>query len=475
MKRGEAQQTLAATNRWWRDPTGWISDDPDLREAGRAPFRYQTDVLADLARGGLYILRGPRRVGKTVAVKGAIRDLVASGIPPRRIVHMAVDGLRSRDLGLLVDAADGLMPAEGHRYWFIDEITGIADGWPERVKWLRDNDVRFRTDTVVLTGSSAADLNLATKALAGRRGEARAPDRVLLPIGFRSFARLTTDAAPPELPTLQPGRVADLTRGELKRVLPELVPWQDVLIRAWEIYLGCGGFPVAVARHVASRAEPTALRRSLLDVIHGDAFRRADWSRTQSADLLRRLSANVCSPLNVASLANDTGVPQASLRRRIDELRDAFVVWPCYREGDLKPKLGAQPKLYFTDPVYANLSLDSERVAPVPQVDFTRLSQQQLGMALLRATERTAPGTLVGYDQVLHHRSASRKEIDFVGPQFGGIAFESKYVDGGWRRDALTLKASRWQGVVATRSEVDLSDPEVAAVPVALLAWLLDS
>ena len=287
--------------------------------------------------------------------------------------------------------------------------------------------------------------------------------------------RLTSDVAPPALPPLQPRRVADLTRGELERVLPELVPWQDVLIRAWETYLGCGGFPVAVARYVASRAEPTALRRSLLDVIHGDAFRRADWSRTQSADLLRRLCANVCSPLNVASLANDTGVPQGSLKRRIDELRDAFVVWPCYREHNLRPKLGAQPKLYFTDPVYANLTLDSERVAPVAHVDFARLSQQQLGLALLRATERTAPGTLVGYDQVLHHRTASRKEIDFVGPQFGAIAFESKYVDGGWRRDALTLKASRWQGVMATRSEVDLSDPEVAAVPVALLAWLLDS
>lgn len=151
MKRGEAQQILAATNRWWRDPAGWSPDDPDLREATRAPFDYHADVLSDLAPGGLYILRGPRRVGKTVAVKGAIRELIAGGVPPRRIVHMVVDGLRSRDLGLLVDAADGLMPGEGHRYWFIDEITGIADGWPERIKWLRDNDSRFRTDTVVLT------------------------------------------------------------------------------------------------------------------------------------------------------------------------------------------------------------------------------------------------------------------------------------------------------------------------------------
>ena len=456
-------------------------------------------MLDDLAPGGLYILRGPRRVGKTVAVKGAIRDLIGDGVPPRHIVHMAVDGLRSRDLGLLVDAAEGLTPAEGHRYWFIDEITGIADGWPERIKWLRDNDARFRTDTLVLTGSSAADLTRATKALAGRRGEARVPDRVLMPIGFRSFLSLTSTETPPAMPKLERHRIADLTHGHLKEVLGELAPWQDVLIRAWETYLGCGGFPVAVAQHVAARTEPAVLRRSLarctsdrqvkdpltafkldssdgvsrrtyrlLDVIHGDAFRRADWSQAQSTDLLRRLAMNVCSPVNVASMANDTSVAQSTLKRRLDELREAFVVWPCYREDNLHPKLGAQPKLYFTDPIYTNLT-------PGSTLDFSQLSQQQLGVALLRTTERTNPGTLVGHDQVLHHRTASRKEIDFVGPAFDAIAFESKYVDGGWRRDALTLKASRWRGIVATRSETDLSDPAVAAVPVALLAWLLDS
>ena len=381
---------------------------------------------------------------------------------------MAVDGLRNRDLGLLVDAADGLMPGEGHRYWFIDEITGIVDGWPDRVKWLRDNDPRFRTDTVVLTGSSAADLTDATKALAGRRGDALSPDRVLLPIGFRSFVRLVSTEAPDDATGPKARRTSDLTLETLKEALPEMAPWQDVLIRAWETYLGCGGFPAAVARHVASREEPVALRRSLVDVIHGDAFRRAEWSRTQSTDLLRRLAANLCTPLNVASLANDTGVAQASLKRRLDELREAFVVWPCYREDKLRPKLGAQPKLYFTDPVYARLTPDSGH-------DFSRLSEQQLGMALQRATERAEPGSFVGFDRVLHHRTASRKEIDFAGPDFGGVAFESKYVDGGWRRDALTLKASRWRGIMATRSETDLSDPDVAAVPTALLVWLVDS
>ena len=466
MKRGEAQQVLIATNRWWRDPEGWPARDPDLRDADDAPFHYAAGVLSGLAPGGMYVLRGPRRVGKTVEVKRAIRELIVGGVEPRRIVHMAVDGLRSHDLAMLIDAAGPLMPEGVSRFWFFDEITGIADGWPERIKWLRDNDPGFRRDVVVLTGSSAADLTAATKALAGRRGGIVDSDRVLLPIGFRSFLRLVS-AEPPPMDT-GPLHVEDLTPARLAEVGHGLAPWLDVMIRGWEVYLHTGGFPSAAASHIALREEAPALRASLIDVIHGDAFRRADWSRAQTMDLLRRLAAGLCSPLNIASLANDAGVSQTTLKRRIDELREAFVLWPCHREDGLRPKLGAQTKIYFTDPIYA-------RLAPGAGPDFTRLSQQQLGMALLRASEKAEPGAYVEFERVLHHRTRTRKEIDFVGPGFGGVGIESKYVDGRWRRDALTLRASPWRGIVATRSELDLADPEVAAVPAALLAWLIDT
>ena len=466
MRRGEAQQSVIATNRWWRDPEGWPARDPDLRDADDAPFQYTAGVLSDLNPGGLYMLRGPRRVGKTVEIKRAIRDLIARGVEPRRIAHMAVDGLRSRDLGLLIDAAGSLMPEGASRFWFFDEITGITDGWPERIKWLRDNDTGFRSDTVILTGSSAANLTAATKALAGRRGGVVDSDRVLLPIGFRSFLRLVSGEPPPE--GTGPFGIEELTPVRLAGAGHELAPWLDIMARNWEAYLLTGGFPGAVASYVASREDAAGLRASLTDVIHGDAFRRADWSRAQTADLLRRLAAGICAPLNIASIANDIGVSQTTLKRRLDELREAFVLWPCYREDGLRPRLGAQPKLYFTDPVYT-------RLAPDPPPDFTRLSQQQIGMALLRASERTSPGAHVEFDRVLHHRTRTRKEIDFVGPGFGGVGIESKYADGGWQRDALTLKASPWRGIVATRSELDLADPQVAAVPAGLLAWLIDT
>jgi len=44
------------------------------------------------------------------------------------------------------------------------------------------------------------------------------------------------------------------------------------------------------------------------------------------------------------------------------------------------------------------------------------LSELQLGIALLRALERERPGTFLDFDAVLHHRTQTRKEIDFVGP-----------------------------------------------------------
>ena len=319
MKRGEAQQLLLATNRWWRDPEEWTARDPDLRDADNAPFHYAAGVLSDPEPGSLYVLRGPRRVGKTVEIKRTIRELVAGGVEPRRIAHMAVDGLLSRDLGMLIDAAGSLMPEGVPRFWFFDEITGIRDGWPDRIKWLRDNDTGFRADTVILTGSSAANLTAATKALAGRRGGAVDSDRVLLPIGFRSFLRLVSTEPPPE--DTESFDIEDLTPPRLAEAGHALAPWLDIMIRSWEVYLLTGGFPSAVASYVASREDAAALRASLTDVIHGDAFRRADWSRTQTADLLRRLAASLCAPLNVASVANDIGVSQTTLKRRLDELR----------------------------------------------------------------------------------------------------------------------------------------------------------
>ena len=95
-------------------------------------------------------------------------------------------------------------------------------------------------------------------------------------------------------------------------------------------------------------------------------------------------------------------------------------------------------------------------------------------MALLRSFEWEHAGSYMEFDRVLHHRTRTRKEIDFVGPGFGDIAIESKYVDGRWRRDVQTLAASGWRVIVATRSELNLEDANVMTIPASMLAWMID-
>ena len=467
MKQGELQQLLAATNAWRRDPVGWTGNDPDLRAAAEAPFRYEAGALDDLEPGGLYLLRGPRRVGKSVEVKRTIGSLIESGVDPGRITHFAVDGWRADELRGLIRATRAWLPERGLRYWFLDEITGVSGGWAEQVKWLRDNDPLFRSDTVVLTGSSAADLTDSIGALAGRRGPVSHPDRTLLPMGFRSFAGLTLREEPP---TVAAARLEDLTPPRLAGAARELAPWLDDLTGAWETYLQVGGFPRAVSSWIRSRSLDTPLAAELMDQLHGRAFRSAQWSRPRTAGLLDRLSRGLGSPANSSSLARELGTLPATTKRRLDDLRDAFVIWPCYRghrERAPRPQLRAQEKLYFTDPIFA-------RLTGRPGPDLTQLAEQQLGMVLMRHAETRSPGSFHDGDRVLHFRNGNGKEIDFVGPGFGGLAIESKYRDGDSRRGLRTLRSSPWRGLVATRSELNLDDPDLPAIPAAMLGWLLD-
>ena len=462
---------LLARASWWTGPRTWTQRDPDLIQAHRAPFEYSAGALGDLVPGGMYLLRGPRRVGKSVELKKTVERLIASGTDPRRILHVAADRLVASDLQRIVDVGALLAPRAGPRFWFIDEITAITDGWPAAIKWLRDNHARFGLDTVVLTGSSAANLDEAVKALAGRRGGAEHSDRILLPMSFRAFVRACSEDPPPQDPRRLP--VGDLKPVLLKEAVVTLAPWLNQLIQHWDIYLTVGGFPQAVAAHITGdhRAR-RALRRALLDVIHGEAFVQSRWSRAQSGAFVARLARGLASPTNLHDVATDLGTSAKTVRRRIDALRDAMTVWPCHPcqpKGELRPALRSQKKTYFTDPIYSLLP----RHAEMPS-NMGALSEQQLGIVLLRSFARANPAAYPDFDSVLFHRTPARKEIDFVGPGFGGVAIESKYVGPRrWRRNARTLAASRWRGVVATRSALDLENPELIAVPTSLLAWLV--
>jgi predicted AAA+ superfamily ATPase len=470
---GQLRRLLTDRSTWWRDPE-WERDDPDLREAGESPFVYEPNPLSGLRAGGLYVLRGPRRVGKSVEVKRAIATAIRHGANPRLVFFCSCDGLSAQDVRRLVAVGQkDTATLSGDRVWFLDEITAVP-GWAVAIKEMRDGDPDFRRSCVVLSGSSARDLRDATKALAGRRGDVADSDRLLLPMDFRSFClsiggfeRLPAQALRPK----------DLVTASGQSAVAELSPFFSDLDHAWQSYLRVGGFPRAVSDFVGSAEVGDGFVQALWDVIAGDAFQSTGMTDADVATFLERLVIGIGSPLNASAVARDVGLSDHHrVNDRISALGFALMAWRCHRVKEDLPNLRAQEKIYLLDPLIARLPhrRDERRRDP----DDSRLTEQQLGLLLLRAAGGGGAEALLEANTVMYERGSGDTEIDFVGPELGA-AFEGKYVDGPWRRAAQTMRARHERGVMVTRTVLDLDEREgparVWAIPAGIVGWLLRS
>jgi predicted AAA+ superfamily ATPase len=460
---------LLAERSPWRARTGWEVADPDLRAAARLPLDYKPEPLAEIHAPGLYVLRGPRRVGKSLELKRAVARLLASGVDAKTIFYCSCDGLSKQDLRRLIAQGHSVTRTlTGPRHWLLDEVTAVA-GWSQTIKELRDQDTTFREACVVLTGSSARDLEQARKDLADRRGGVADSDRLLLPMGFRAFCRALGGLDEVPAPVIRP---SEMQTPMAERAIADLEPWSDALADAWELFLDAGGFPRAVGELVSAGAVSDGFLQGLWDVVLGDAIRATSMSEADVAALLDRLARNLCSPINASRVARDVGLPghQAALDR-IEDLVRAFLAWRCHRIREGRPHTAAQRKLYFVDPLAAQLAHCHNPNLPAP--DAAKLTQQQIGLGLAHAVSLHAPAAFVQTDRIMYERTDTGAEIDFVGPDLE-IPFECKYTDGSWRKQALTMRARHGRGVMVTRSPtLTGQDEPIWAIPAGILAWLL--
>lgn len=458
---------LRQRNPWWRDADEWLADEPKLLYADDAPFEYEPTPLAGLTSGGLYTLTGPRRVGKSLEIKRKIRELIQSEVNPRSIIFCSCDGFTTQDLRRLFNVARGVVMDDGRPlWWFIDEITAVDGEWSSVVKEARDNSPLIR-DCVVLTGSSARGLDEATKDFAVRRGEGKSHDRLLLPVGFRTFCRLSGKEIGHEI---KPASLGDLQAAAARESFEELSFWTEDLHQLWINYLRVGGFPQAI-REMRETGDALSFARDLWDVMEGEALLAAGMSAPKMSGLLGALVEGLTSPVNASRIQRNVGfTTHSNVYDRLFSLEKAYLIWLCYQDHELRPNFRAQRKIYFTDPLLAR-ALAHRNPAFAQPVEST-LSEQQAGFALLRSIKDRRPGRLDPSETVMYRRTSSKSEIDFVGPEFS-VPIEIKYSDTGWARAAQILRANSGSGIVATRRTTDTSGV-VWAVPVANLCWALD-
>jgi len=185
---------LLESNPWWTNPAA-IDSDISIKDWDSSKFKWRPRLGETIQWDVdvVYVLRGPRQVGKTTLSKLKIRELLRAGIPPRTIFYWACDLVERPEK--LVEIVEGYLAfskgATGRRFIFLDEISSVKD-WQKGIKHLYDRG-RLRGCTTVLTGSHSIDLRRASESLARRRGDVhklkdKLPDKILLPMKFSEYA-----------------------------------------------------------------------------------------------------------------------------------------------------------------------------------------------------------------------------------------------------------------------------------------------
>ncbi len=165
------RQDLLRDNPWWLNKPG-----KPLPQPPRVLVRHIHRRL-DLRLAPIVLVRGPRQVGKTVAQRQVIEDLLSRGVEAHRILRVQCDEtpellklsepiLRIADwfeAEVLGETFNEAARADRRAYLLFDEVQNLPD-WSVQLKHLVDAcDLH-----VVITGSSALRLKAGQDSLAGR-------------------------------------------------------------------------------------------------------------------------------------------------------------------------------------------------------------------------------------------------------------------------------------------------------------------
>lgn len=489
MRDDEIRRALTDANPWWRaaargtDPVAAAAALRTLRGLAAYDLGYRSPILNDVATGAiggdLVVLTGPRRVGKSVVLLETAAALCGRpDLDPRQVIHLPCDSMAARDLRRALTLGRELtrvVDTSGARprVWLLDEVSTIS-GWTAIIKAARDGTA-LGDDTVVITGSRWREKeDLLGNLMTGRAGIGSSRRiRHLHPMSFRSFLEATRPELARPLAVHPALLQSPAVAAELEAVRFDV----DAYDLAWQDFLTCGGFPRAVYEHHQSGAVSDAYLRDL------SAWLRADVVPGQPPDsvpkLLSTLSTHATSPLSMRSAAGTAGYSRSEFELRTDRLVSTFAAHWCRQRGDSGDVvLGAQSKLYLTDPVLS--WLPSRLRAGLPTPEMTTLTEMAIGIAQARAIDALDEGRWASSDTIGYTRTSSGQEVDLASVPVPSAAtplmttpIESKWVDQGWRSEAKVIEGKFECGILATKSILGLDHPSWA-VPAPLVALLLE-
>lgn len=324
MNESELRERFRLHNPWWE--TGSISKNL-AREFKRDAY-YQAE--RSLEENRVFILKGPRRTGKTTILYQIMEKLLKEKAPSLNIFYLSFDDLEIREkLALLFSLYEKergrLLSQKPKTYIFLDEVQFLPN-WESEVKIYFDKKYPIK---FFASGSASTLIKKSTESLAGRTTE-----ETLLPFSFSEFVRFKG-----YLPK-KPGRLTDPRK--IKIGLSE--------------YLKTGGFP-----EVYESKEGLALERIkemiVEKVIYKDLAQLYEIRQPLSLEkTFRFLSENTAQIINVNDLASWIGLSRPTIQNFISYLKDAFLIFtlPKYSRS-VKEIIRSMEKAHVIDPILAQI------------------------------------------------------------------------------------------------------------------------
>ncbi|MDK2838637.1 MAG: uncharacterized protein PWQ83_172, partial [Thermosipho sp. (in: thermotogales)] len=113
-------------NPWWEDSKS-IYLDMHIRKFEKSKFKYIPCFMKKLKnyKNGIYILKGPRQIGKTTVLKLLIKDLFEKNVNPSNILYVTLDLISSKNelTQILIDYFSIKNNIKEKKYLFLDEIS----------------------------------------------------------------------------------------------------------------------------------------------------------------------------------------------------------------------------------------------------------------------------------------------------------------------------------------------------------------
>ncbi len=325
---------MQVENPWWTEPHRVASNVDVLKPRAYLSLFLRLVEQADVRRAVL--LMGPRRVGKTVLIHHAIRDLLESGVPARQICYLSVDhplynGCMLEALLEYFTEAAGIDYRRERCYIFFDEIQYLRD-WEVQLKILVD---AATPSHFVASGSAAAALRMKSQ----ESGVGRFTDFLLPPLTFSEYISLLGVPVPMHGED-ENGWGIPVNIGELNAHFVK--------------YLNFGGYP-EVALSPAIQDDPARFIKSdIIDkVLLRDLPSLYGIQDIQELNhLFTTLAYNTAQEVSLDKLSKSSGVAKNTIKRYIEYLEAAFLLRIVHRvdRGGKRFQRANFFKVYLTNP-----------------------------------------------------------------------------------------------------------------------------